>query len=120
MRKVFGSTPVPIIMCTAMTAGASALDDCMRAGATDILLKPYERTKMLEKIEQYCGAKVCASCCCNSACPVTGLPGVDLLPKKGRPIGLDDQGPLHSQATLMSMPIRTWLGHHTDSSLAHA
>ncbi len=58
MRKVFGSTPIPIVMCTAMTAGSAALESCKEAGATDYLLKPYERAKMIEKVEQYCRDKV--------------------------------------------------------------
>ena len=61
MRKIFGDVNVPIVMCTALTAGHSALDECMTAGATDYLLKPYERGKMIEKIEKYCGAKVGAA-----------------------------------------------------------
>lgn len=58
MRQVFGAAPIPIVMCTAMTAGSSALEACKRAGATDYLLKPYERMKMISKIEQYCPEKV--------------------------------------------------------------
>mmetsp|Transcript_18081 Transcript_18081/g.38907 ORF Transcript_18081/g.38907 Transcript_18081/m.38907 type:complete len:216 (+) Transcript_18081:138-785(+) len=65
MRGVFGSTPVPIVMCTALTAGHSALAECLAAGATDYLLKPYERVKMIEKVEKYCGAK------CKQAAPTT-------------------------------------------------
>lgn len=66
MRQLFGSVPIPIVMCTAMAA-SSALADCKAAGATDFLLKPYERTKMLEKVEQYCGDKVGARTCCEAA-----------------------------------------------------
>ncbi len=58
MRQVFGGAPIPIVMCTAMTAGSQALQDCKDAGATDFLLKPYERTRMLEKINAYCADKV--------------------------------------------------------------
>mmetsp|Transcript_25580 Transcript_25580/g.64897 ORF Transcript_25580/g.64897 Transcript_25580/m.64897 type:complete len:228 (+) Transcript_25580:74-757(+) len=58
MREVFGAVPIPIVMCTAMTGGSQALADCKAAGATDFLLKPYERTKMMEKVALYCGDKV--------------------------------------------------------------
>ncbi|KAG1676633.1 hypothetical protein FOA52_008762 [Chlamydomonas sp. UWO 241] len=57
MRTIFGETPVPIVMCTAMTAGSSKLDDCKDAGASDVLLKPYERTVILSMVERHCGAK---------------------------------------------------------------
>lgn len=37
---MFGTMQVPIIMCTALTAGHDALQECMTAGATDYILKP--------------------------------------------------------------------------------
>jgi DNA-binding response OmpR family regulator len=58
MRRVFGSAPVPIIMCSAMGERSSAMDACRAAGATDVLLKPYEREAIIAKIEQHCGHKV--------------------------------------------------------------
>lgn len=57
LRAAFGAVPIPIVMCTALTAGHTALDECMKVGATDYLLKPYERNKMIEKVQQYCGDK---------------------------------------------------------------
>ena len=30
----------------------------MKAGATDYLLKPYERQKMIEKVERYCKVRI--------------------------------------------------------------
>ncbi len=38
-----------------MTVGSTALALCKEAGATDYLLKPYERAKMIGMVEQYCG-----------------------------------------------------------------
>eukprot|EP00798_Chlamydomonas_sp_ICE-L_P022007 gene22007-29066_t len=57
LRAAFGSLNIPIVMCTALTAGHSALDECLKGGATDYLLKPYERSKMVEKVVHYCGDK---------------------------------------------------------------
>ena len=46
------------MMCTALTAGHKGLEECKKRGATDHLLKPYDRTRMIAIIEQYCGDKV--------------------------------------------------------------
>ena len=58
LREKFGSVNIPIVMCTALTAGHKALDECKQKGATDHLLKPYDRLKMIAIIEKYCGDKV--------------------------------------------------------------
>uniref|UniRef100_A0A7S3R4Z1 Response regulatory domain-containing protein n=1 Tax=Dunaliella tertiolecta TaxID=3047 RepID=A0A7S3R4Z1_DUNTE len=58
LRNLFGPTPVPIVMCTAMGEGSEALRNCREAGATDFLLKPFERGKMLEKVHLHCPHKV--------------------------------------------------------------
>ena len=68
LRQTFGSVPIPIVMCTAMSAGP-AVNNCLRNGATDVLLKPYERAKVIEVIQRQCGAKVGACMCvCMRAC----------------------------------------------------
>jgi len=58
LRAMFGATLVPIVMCTAMGEGSEALMKCREAGATDVLLKPFERGRMLEKVHQHCQEKV--------------------------------------------------------------
>ena len=65
MRRIFGSTPIPIVMCTAMSEGDSALTKCTEAGADDYLLKPYERAKMIALVEKYCSGKVGTCCACT-------------------------------------------------------
>jgi FixJ family two-component response regulator len=55
---MFGDTPMPIVMCTAMGAGSEAFERCKEAGASDFLLKPFERDKMLQKVHLHCD-KVC-------------------------------------------------------------
>lgn len=57
LRQMFGTVAVPIVMCTAMSAGSTALDKCLQLGATGVMLKPYERSKVLEVINSYCGSK---------------------------------------------------------------
>lgn len=58
LRALFGVEQVPIVMCTAMGAGSSALNKCKGAGATDVLLKPFERAKMLDQVQRHCSHKV--------------------------------------------------------------
>jgi len=58
LREKFEDRDIPIVMCTALTSGHKALDECKRKGATDHLLKPYDRIKMIAMIQQYCGEKV--------------------------------------------------------------
>lgn len=58
LRALFGVEQVPIVMCTAMGAGSSALNRCKGAGATDVLLKPFERAKMLDQVQRHCSHKV--------------------------------------------------------------
>jgi CheY-like chemotaxis protein len=57
MRERFGDVTIPIIMCTALTSGHKALEDCKLKGATDNLLKPYDRSAMIAIVEKYCGPK---------------------------------------------------------------
>ncbi|GAX80829.1 hypothetical protein CEUSTIGMA_g8264.t1 [Chlamydomonas eustigma] len=57
LRERFGDVPIPIIMCTALTSGHKALEDCKLKGATDNLLKPYDRSTMIATVEKYCGLK---------------------------------------------------------------
>ncbi len=59
--------PVPIVMCTALTAGHKGLDACKDKGATDHLLKPYDRDSMIKMIQKYCGEKVGAEHACVHA-----------------------------------------------------
>lgn len=56
LRQMFGPVPIPIVMCTAMSAGP-AVTRCLQNGASGVLLKPYERAKVLEVIQRQCGAK---------------------------------------------------------------
>ncbi|KAL6752831.1 CheY-like superfamily [Haematococcus lacustris] len=53
MRSLFGAERIPIVMCTAMSEGSGALNECLKAGASDVVLKPYDRERMFSMVKQY-------------------------------------------------------------------
>ncbi|GFR45037.1 hypothetical protein Agub_g6407 [Astrephomene gubernaculifera] len=53
----FGRANIPIVMCTAMSANSVELERCLAAGAVDVLLKPYERSRVMSVVEKYCPGK---------------------------------------------------------------
>ncbi len=57
LRSMFGAAKVPIVMCTAMSADSAELDRCLANGAADVLLKPYERTRVAELVNKHCPGK---------------------------------------------------------------
>lgn len=59
MRGMFGSQAIPICMCTALGADShDQIEACKQAGSSDVLLKPFERIKVLDMIHKHCGHKV--------------------------------------------------------------
>lgn len=55
MKAVFGDVNIPIVMCTALSAGSKGLRNANEAGSVDVLLKPYDRKRMLEVVEKHVG-----------------------------------------------------------------
>lgn len=55
MKAVFGDVDIPIVMCTALSAGSKGLRLANEAGSVDVLLKPYDRVRMLEVVEKHVG-----------------------------------------------------------------
>lgn len=70
LRRVFGATKVPIVMCTAMSANSAELDRCLANGAADVLLKPYERTRVAEIVNKHCPGKATP----RATAPAASLP----------------------------------------------
>lgn len=58
LKATFGSTDIPIVMCTAMSAASTELTECRALGAADVLLKPYDRDKMVQMVDSLVGNKV--------------------------------------------------------------
>ncbi|KAG2432254.1 hypothetical protein HXX76_009172 [Chlamydomonas incerta] len=57
LRSRFAGFNVPIVMCTAMSANSVELERCLNNGAVDILLKPYERSRVMDIVEKHCPGK---------------------------------------------------------------
>ncbi|KAG2446964.1 hypothetical protein HYH02_008118 [Chlamydomonas schloesseri] len=57
LRSRFAGFNVPIVMCTAMSANSVELERCLKNGAADILLKPYERSRVMDIVEKHCPGK---------------------------------------------------------------
>jgi hypothetical protein len=70
MRAIFNGVNIPIVLCTALGDGAAAIQQALLAGATDYLLKPYERNKLLDKIRKHAPGKVSTVSRCIHSCPV--------------------------------------------------
>ncbi|PNW76740.1 hypothetical protein CHLRE_11g469400v5 [Chlamydomonas reinhardtii] len=69
LRSRFAGFNVPIVMCTAMSANSAELDRCLKNGAVDILLKPYERSRVMDIVEKHCPGKAAPA-----AKPAAALP----------------------------------------------
>ncbi|MEW5304760.1 MAG: hypothetical protein WDW38_009680 [Sanguina aurantia] len=55
MKAVFGDVNIPIVMCTALSAGSKGLRMANEAGSVDVLLKPYDRIRMLDVVAKHVG-----------------------------------------------------------------
>ncbi|KXZ49877.1 hypothetical protein GPECTOR_19g328 [Gonium pectorale] len=74
LMKRFGSGSVPIVMCTAMSADSVELDRCLAAGAVDILLKPYERSRVMDVVNRFCAGKTASKPTAPPPAPTPSAP----------------------------------------------